>query len=200
MLVCLCNIFGSDTVERSQPRTEEWVMLKHAHKTAITLVYREEWKGHRKLFSPRYDVKGRWIQVQKQVMQKDIAGMAVDVQIKGTFRFRFIVQMKERLTCLKAKWLFPHKDLWLVLNDYTHNYIITYLFKHMCANQMFFSIIRRLPIFQNVFPGEIKNSFLKIQACVSRSPLPDDPPPISSHITASPWYQLSMCECRCSRV
>lgn len=41
MLVCLCNIFGSDTVERSQPRTEEWVMLKHAHKTAITLVYRE---------------------------------------------------------------------------------------------------------------------------------------------------------------
>lgn len=85
MLVCLCNISGSDTVERSQPRTEEWVMLKHAHKTAITLVYREEWKGHRKLFSPRYDVKGRWIQVKKQVMQKDIAGIAVDVQIKGTF-------------------------------------------------------------------------------------------------------------------
>ena len=30
------------------PRTE--VMLDHAHKTALTLMYGEEWKGHRMLF------------------------------------------------------------------------------------------------------------------------------------------------------
>lgn len=73
--VCLCNIFGSDTVERSQPRTEDWVMLKHAHKTAITLVYRKECKGHRKLFSPRCDVKDGQIRALRQAMHKNTAGI-----------------------------------------------------------------------------------------------------------------------------
>lgn len=36
---CLCNLLGFDTVEQSQSRTAAEDVLKHAHRSALTLMY-----------------------------------------------------------------------------------------------------------------------------------------------------------------
>lgn len=127
---------------------------------------------------------------------------------------RFIVHMKQKWCvgieygsfhvqnngCLK-RW---HTYLFIVLHPFkcTCTWDGLGLYPQKCLSSSFFFTAR---LTKTLPPTDIYiyiNSFLEPQACVSTSPLPDEPPPISSHITASLWYQpkRSVCVCRRSWV